>query len=346
MTTSKSFSDENECLILRDASRPSLTFGQVSRGAQGALRSRRAGMSADPSFDREIETFLRGFYHWHDATFGFIHQHTLARFREAAPTYVQVANFLSRAWRGKRYLNRFVRDPMVADWLDRQDRNETTARIRSKCLAKFGPDRTPPPVPLASYLAYSGPRGTHFQPKAFPLVARWIRQNAHRFTIDGLMASLHARFPSADVPGRTALHRHLAREKLAPLGHLHPAFANADFARWLHAAAPAQLLDQLHRIAVARLAPLPAPSRSALHRYLAHAGISTFGHRHPAFGDPDFARWLLDAAPRQTLDQLRAAAVARLAPLPAPGRTALHRFIRANGVTMRHARRRHGRTRA
>lgn len=283
-------------------------------------------MTTPESFSDEIERFLLAYYWMPEATFDFIALRAMVRFGEAAPCGDEIAAFLCRAWRGKRYLNRFHRDQMVTGWLLINKDSGTTDQIGERCAATFGRDRAPSRTTLAAFLRGTGTRGRRTAGAAIDAtMARWIGQVAPHVTVTVLLAALASRFPGRPMPSRSQLHRYARQRGIATAGHEAHLASNPALRDWLRAHARYLTLAQLRNAAATQFGPAAMPSRSAIHRLL--QSRSPTGHKTRPGWPADVEAWMLERRGSLSLDALRAAAVAKFGPGRTPSRSAIGRRI-------------------
>jgi hypothetical protein len=288
-------------------------------------------MTSLKSFPDEIERFIRLDALRPAVTFDQISQDVRVRFGPSAPGYDEIATAICHTFPWRAQLARFRRDPVMTAWIAVNMDTGTIAQIRLACIARFGVDRTQSYTGLAVHLRGLGRAAWRKAPPSppgppiAPLIAHWIRQVAPGLTVSALHAALSARFPSVNVPSRSALHRHLRRRGIETAGHARALDRNLEMGRWLRENARSNTLSELRREAVARFGADVA-SRSAIHRFL-QANLPA--HRKPRPGClPDVEAWILEQRGTGTLDQIRAAALQRFGPARIPSRSAIQRRIR------------------
>lgn len=285
------------------------------------------------TFDPAIEHFLWR-HAWSKLPFDVIAQKAAEQFGAQAPSPDDAAAFMCGSLRGKRNLDRFRRDRVMATWLLDNSSIGTVKDIHAASIQRFGAQRTPSLKQMGEYLHRSGWRWwTDRQRRSRRIdaeVASWIASEAAGVTISELRSACADRFGAARTPSRSALHRHLKREGLATAGWPKPLDADRAAKDWLRQAANELPLTRLSRAMVAAFGADRARSRSTIHRQLAKLPNRSRPARLGVLGRvPDIAAWVAERKTTHKLDDLRSECVDVFGADRAPSRSAIHRFIQS-----------------
>lgn len=196
----------------------------------------------------------------------------LAFGQDRVPSRTGIAAFLHGAGRRGRHgdRRRLDGDPEVAAWLRAEAATHTLDGLRAACATRYGAGRTPSRSALARSLQAAGciclgrPRRLDNDEE----VAAWLRENAPCMNLSDLRSACEVRFGTVRTPGKSTIHRFLARVPGAKLtrrkGRLE---RDGELAVWVRTNA-GRALDGLHAAVVAQFGQPRAPSRSGLHRFL------------------------------------------------------------------------------
>nr|WP_294557728.1 hypothetical protein [uncultured Rhodopila sp.] len=213
-------------------------------------------------------------------------------------------------------------------WFAGSRSNMSFAAVARMAADQFGSD-APNVDEVANFIchAYAGRRNLNRFRRDLDL-ATWLLENSATGTINEIRARCIRRFGLIRTPSRTRLAAFLLRSGRPWWRPDHSADALSDMDLWIRQAAPHMTIKALAAACAVRFGRKCAPSRSALHRRIQSAGLTSAGRRATLAADREAGAWLEAVSTgNATLDDLRSKLVALFGADRVPSRSTIHRHL-------------------